>query len=185
MLTFNAVPLWHQIVHYWRNLLKSHSFNSASTVCGFSLIMLVSLNFSPSVLICLKKKKKVDAKVMWFLYMDSWTQHSEQKHCLERQNIVIVPFCRMFLSHVFLLMPQNIAVGTFLVPLEQIPHSQMHVSGNSCRNVLLWFLLRAVNLAWKPMMCCKVIPINTCVITGNELGMDLWVTRKGLCMVIT
>lgn len=34
-------------------------------------------------------------------------------------------------------------------------------------------------------MCCKVIPINICVITGNERGMDLWVTLKGLCMVIT
>jgi len=58
---------------------------------------------------------------MWFLYIDSWTQHSEQEHCLERQNFVIVPFLRMFLSHMFLLMLQNIAVETFLVPLEQIP----------------------------------------------------------------
>lgn len=31
----------------------------------------------------------------------------------------------------------------------------------------------------------KSISMNTCVITGNELGMDLWVTLKGLCMVIT
>jgi len=102
---------------------------------------------------------------MWFLYMDSWTPHSEQEHCLERQNIVIVPILRMFLSHVFLLMPQNIAVETFLVPLEQIPYSQMHVSGSSCRNVLF--------------------SINVGVITGNELGMDLWVTLKGLCILIT
>lgn len=72
---------------------------------------------------------------MWFLYIDSWTQHSEQEHCLERQNIAIVPFLRMFLSHVFLLTPQNIGVKSFLVPLEQIPYSQMHVSGSSCRNV--------------------------------------------------
>jgi hypothetical protein len=74
---------------------------------------------------------------MWFLDIDSWTQCSEQEHCLEKQNIVIVPFLRMFLSLVFLLMPQNIVVETFLVPLEQIPYSQMYVSGSSCRNVLL------------------------------------------------
>ena len=147
--------------------------------------MLVSLNFYHSVLICFKNKKKSGCKSNVFLYIDSWTQHNEQEYCLERQNIVIVPFRRMFLSHVFLLMPQNIAVETFLVPLEQIPHSQMHVSGSSCRNILLWFLLCAVNLAWKPVMCCKVIPINTCVITGTELRMDLWVSLKDLCMVIT
>jgi hypothetical protein len=46
-------------------------------------------------------------------------------------------------------------------------------------------LLRAVNLVWIPVMCYKVISINTCVITGNELGMDLWVALNGLCMVIT
>jgi len=74
---------------------------------------------------------------MWFLYITSWTHHSDQEHCLERQNIVTVPFLRMFLSHMFLLMPQNGAVETFLVPLEQIPYSQMNVSGSSCRNVLL------------------------------------------------
>ena len=31
------------------------------------------------------------------------------------------------------------------------------------RNVLLWSLLCAVNLVWRPVTCCKVIPINICV----------------------
>jgi hypothetical protein len=102
---------------------------------------MVSLNLFCSVLICFKNKRN---KVKGGRESNVVSVHKfpERQNTVSR-NIVLIdktsPLCHFSecFCHMFLLMPQNIVVEIFLVPVGQIPDSQVHMSGTSCRNALV------------------------------------------------